>query len=132
MVGRGHDKNSLLLERRVDDHRGRNNIDSLQRQLRIGLFKRLAKWNGDQLHRQRICVLQLLGALQSLDGIGEVDQECWLMLMSAGRIGTGRRRSVGVVGPGRSAPSAVATIRCDTHLGLDPYRPVDESLSAMA
>ena len=53
-------------------------------------------------------------------------------IATVGRIGTGRRRSVGGVGPGRSAPSAVATIRRHTHLGLDPYRPVDESLSAMA
>jgi hypothetical protein len=49
-----------------------------------------------------------------------------------GGLGAGPRRLVGVAGPGRSAPSDLATVRRDTHLGLDSYRPVGEGLSAMA
>jgi hypothetical protein len=51
---------------------------------------------------------------------------------TVGRFGFGPRRPVGVVGPGRSAPPALASVGRDTRLGVGPHGPADEGVSGLA
>jgi hypothetical protein len=49
-----------------------------------------------------------------------------------GRVGAGPRRFVGVVGPGRPASPALASVRRDPRLGLGPHSPADKGMSGLA
>jgi DNA gyrase subunit A len=51
---------------------------------------------------------------------------------AVGRVGVGPRCPVGVAGPGRSAPPALAPVGCHTRLGVGPHGPADEGVSRLA
>ena len=51
---------------------------------------------------------------------------------AVGRVGVGPRRLVGVAGPGRSAPPALAAVGRDASLGVGPHGPTDEGVSGLA